>query len=140
MIILDTCVVSETQKAEPNSGVIEYLNGCDPTTTYLTAITILAIQTAIGSISPSKLKADLGNSTYELFNYAFKRRILSLDHDAAVLQAKILAEALTDGINVGQADAMVAAIALSNNADFVVTRNAEVFEFAGVPAINPWIN
>lgn len=138
MIILDTNVISETQKVNPSPLVMTYLDGCDPTTTYITAITVSEILYGIDILPAGKRKTDLENTAFKLFNDMFKDRILSFDFSAASHHAIMAADARRSGKAVSMADGMIAGIARANFVPVLATRDTAPFEAMGISVVNPW--
>ncbi len=138
MIILDTNVVSETQKAHPNPLVMTYLDGCDPTRTYITAITVSEILYGIDILPVGKRKTELEDSAFKMFNDMFKGRILPFDFSAASHHAILAADARRAGKAVSLADGMIAGIARANVDPLLVTRDTTPFEAMRISVLNPW--
>lgn len=56
MIVLDTNVVSEAMKAEPNPAVLAWLDGQAAETLYLSSVTIAELLFSIGALSSGRRK------------------------------------------------------------------------------------
>lgn len=138
MIILDTNVISETQKAAPDPSVMSYLDGCDPTITYITTITVSEMLYGIDILPAGRRKTELETSTFKLFNDLFKDRILSFDFSAASHHAILAADARRSGNAVSLADGMIAGIARANFAPTLATRDTAPFKAMGISVVNPW--
>ena len=54
--ILDTNVLSELTKPEPNKNVLEWFNSCPEDKMYICSITLVEIETGISSLDPGKKK------------------------------------------------------------------------------------
>jgi hypothetical protein len=74
----------------------------------------------------------------KMFAGEFEGRSLPFDEDAARAFAKIVAAGEAAGRPISQFDAMVAAVARSQNAA-VASRNTADFERCGIQLVNPWI-
>lgn len=59
MIILDTDVISEMQKVDPDPNVIAWLDTLDSTTTYITAITVTELLIRIERLPSGKRRTAL---------------------------------------------------------------------------------
>jgi predicted nucleic acid-binding protein len=137
MIILDTNVLSETQRLRPNPGVMAWLDSQAPETLWLTAITVAEIRYGIAAL-PDGSRARLLAERFEVITTQdFSDRIISLDSQAAVAFGDRMAVARRSGHAVGLADGMIAAIAASCGAA-VATRDAGPFEAMGIQVVNPW--
>lgn len=138
MIILDTTVILETQRIEPDPNVMEFLDGPDPTTTYTTAITVTEIMRGIGLLPAGNHKKELEKTASTLFQEAFAGRILPFDSEAGRLFEVDVVRNEHPGLAVSFADRVVAAIAMSNNGATIATRDVPRFEALGALIVNPW--
>ncbi|MBM1689269.1 PIN domain-containing protein [Sulfitobacter geojensis] len=138
MIILDTTVILETQRIEPDPNVMEFLDGLDPTTTYTTAITVTEIMRVIGLLPSGNRRKELEKTASMLFQEAFAGRILPFDSEAARLFAVDAVRSEHPGLAVSFTDQVVAAIAKSNNGATIATRDVPRFEALGAQIVNPW--
>ena len=141
MIILDTNVVSETQKAVPDKDVIAFLDGLDPTMTYITSITVAELLYGVDILPVGARKRQLENGVHELIKL-FDGNVLPFDLEAASRYAAGAADARGRGVSISFADGQIAGIALSrdlsaNNVK-VATRDTAPFEAMGVDTIDPW--
>lgn len=138
MMILDTNVLSETQKAVPDSNVMAFLDSLDPTTTFITAISVAEILHGIDLLPLGRRKTELEDSAFELFQKVFKGRVLSFTMDAASHYAILAADARRAGKAVSFADGMIAGIARAQGSATVVTRDTSPFEAMTIDVLNPW--
>lgn len=136
MIVLDTNVVSEAMKPEPDPAVRAWLNEQSAETLYLSSVTLAELLFGIAALPngkrKNKLSEALGGLT-ELFN----GRILSFDADAAHKYAELAMKARTAGRGFPVPDGYIAAIAVSQGYQ-VASRDMAPFEAANVVVINPW--
>jgi len=136
MIVLDTNVVSETQKPKPNARVMAWLDDQVAETLYITAISYSEILVGIEMLAEGKRKRGLSAGMAEVLEHSFASRILAFDRNAAVEYARIYARTRKSG-TLSMADAQIAAIAAAHG--FAVgTRDVDPFRAAGVKVINPW--
>lgn len=137
MFILDTNVVSELRKANAGKAdrhVVAWAAGVATGSLYLTAITVLELETGVLSIE----RRDRAQGSMmrkwldEQVMPAFAGRILAVDAQVALRCAKLhVPDRLSDR------DALIAATALVHGMT-VVTRNVADFKAARVALINPW--
>lgn len=113
MIVLDTNVVSEAMKPEPDAAVRSWLNEQVAETLYLSSVTLAEL--------------------LELF----KDRVLPFDTDAARHYADLAVTAKSSGRGFPTPDGYIAAIAASRGF-MVASRDTSPYEAAGVAVINPW--
>jgi predicted nucleic acid-binding protein len=137
MIVLDTNALSETLKPSPSQIVLGWLAAQAPREVFITTITQAEVLYGIESLPAGKRKAHLAASVERVFVERFPGRILAFHEEAARLYAKIVRQRDVVGRPISPLDAMIAAIARSQNAS-VATRNTRDFEGCGVRVINPW--
>jgi hypothetical protein len=137
MIIVDTNVISEAMRINPDASVSLWLDQQAPQQLFTTAITRAEIHYGIEIRPVSKQRAALAKSADAIFGETFAGRVLPFDDDAALFFAKIAAWRRRHGRAISEFDAQIAAIARSRSA-IVATRNTRHFEDCGVKVINPW--
>lgn len=136
MIVLDTNIVSEAMKPEPNPAVRAWLNKQSAETLYLSSVTLAELLFGIASIPDGKRKDMLSESLDGLM-LLFKNRILPFDTDAARKYAELAVVARTVGRGFPTPDGFIAAIAASKGYQ-VASRDMAPFEAANLDVINPW--
>ncbi|PHQ95774.1 MAG: VapC toxin family PIN domain ribonuclease [Marinosulfonomonas sp.] len=138
MIILDTNVISEPLKPNPDPKVIDWLDDQDPSRLFVTAITQVEMEYGLWSLPNGRKRASLHNAITELFEVDFRGRILPFDTMAALMFGGHIATVRQSGKAVSDMDGMIAAIAISNDRCPIATRDASPFEAMKVEVINPW--
>ncbi|XGA78831.1 type II toxin-antitoxin system VapC family toxin [Halomonas sp. CH40] len=136
MIVLDTNIVSEAMKPEPNPAVRAWLNKQSAETLYLSSVTLAELLFGIASIPNGKRKDMLSESLDGLM-LLFKNRILPFDTDAARKYAELAVVARAAGRGFPTPDGFIAAIAASKGYQ-VASRDMAPFEAANLDVINPW--
>ncbi len=136
MIILDTNVVSEMMKPNPNAAVHDWLNEQMAKTLYLSCLTLAELLFGIEALPAGKRKNALAKMVEDLIEL-FKNRILPFDVSSAHCYAKLASVAQKNGRGFPVPDAYIAAIAASHNYA-VASRDIAAFEAAGILVINPW--
>lgn len=136
MIILDTNVVSEAMKPEPNLSVRAWLNDQAVETLHLSSITLAELLFGIAALPAGKRKEMLEQALNGLMGL-FRDRVLPFDIDAARHYAELAVMAKNSGRGFPTPDGYIAAIAASRRFT-VVSRDIAPYEAAGVPVINPW--
>ena len=137
MILLDTNVISEPQRREPNARVLEWIDAQALETLYLSAITVAELRAGISLMPAGKRRDSLHDNLEKRLLPMFANRVLSFDMACAKAYAELLAKSRAAGLAVETADAFIAAVALANGFA-VATRDTSPFEAAGVNVINPW--
>lgn len=136
MIVLDTNVVSEAMKPEPNLAVQAWLDEQAAETLYLSIVTIAELLFGIGALPAGRRRDTLAVISGGLFEL-FKGRILPFDVSAARRYAELAIEARRRGKGFPMPDGYIAAIAASRGFA-VATRDASAFAAAGIAVIDPW--
>lgn len=137
MILLDTNVISETQRQSPNAHVLDWLDAQALETLYLSAITVAELRAGIALMPVGKRRDGLHENLEKSLLPMFANRVLSFDIACTTAYAELLARSRAAGLAVETADAFIAAIALANSFT-VATRDTSPFEAAGLNVINPW--
>ncbi len=136
MIILDTNVVSEAMKPEPNPVVRAWLNDQAAETLYLSSVTLAELLFGIAAL-PSGKRKDMLALTLDGLMGLFKDRVLSFDVEAARHYADLAVVAKVSGRGFPTPDGYIAAIAASRGF-IVASRDTAPYEAARVTVINPW--
>ena len=136
MILLDTNVVSEAMKPEPNETVRAWLDEQAAETLFLSSVTVAELMFGIGALPDGKRKDRL-TAALDGVMELFADRILPFDTGAARHYAELAVKARAAGKGFPTPDGYIAAIAASRG--FVVaTRDASAFDAAGLEVIDPW--
>ncbi len=137
MIILDTNVISEMMRPNPNMKVLQRLEVFAFETVYTTSITIQELYYGVTRVRETEKYLPLMKHIADLHHVKFSGRILNYDAAAAEIGGKLQAEQKTRGEMIDYGDHQIAAIALIKNFT-VATRNTKNFEHTGVNIFNPW--
>lgn len=136
MIILDTNVISEIIKKQPDEHVANWLRNQDTSNLATTAITVAELLAGICRMPEGK-RRKYTDTTVKLALMTLEDRTFAFDTQAAADYAHILVEREHRGTPTSIQDAMIAAIACSWDAA-IATRNIKDFEGTDVELINPW--
>ena len=136
MILLDTNVVSEAMKPEPDAAVRDWLDEQAAETLWLSSVTVAELLFGIGALPDGRRKQKLA-TTLDGLLAMFDGRILPFDTDAARHYADIAVAARKAGKGFPTPDGYIAAIATAHGFA-VATRDASAFDAAGVRVIDPW--
>jgi len=137
MIILDTNVVSELMRPEPDSNVQTWVMSQKVINLSVTAITIAEIQRGLKRLPGGKRRNRLESHFMAFITAGFEGRILAFDEPAASIYGELAVKRESKGFHVDAVDLMIAAIAKNTNAA-IATRNTGDFEGCGIKIINPW--
>lgn len=137
MILLDTNVLSEWMRLEPDSRVLNWLDSHPSSDLNIPAISKAEIDYGIAILPIGRRKFRLQQAAEVIFK-AFEHHCLALDCLAASHYGQILAQAKHSGWAVSVEDAQIAAIAISQDLT-LATRNTGDFEnISGLRISNPW--
>ncbi|MFA5984776.1 MAG: type II toxin-antitoxin system VapC family toxin [Methylococcaceae bacterium] len=137
MIVLDTNIVSEAMKPEPNPTVLAWLNEQVAETLYLSSVTLAELLFGIAAL-PSGKRKDMLALAIDGLSGLFRDRVLPFDTRAAQRYAELAVAAKASGQGFPTPDGYIAAIAASRGF-IVASRDTATFQAASVPAINPWV-
>jgi predicted nucleic acid-binding protein len=136
MILLDTNVVSEAMKPEPDPAVRNWLDEQAAETLYLSSITIAELMFGIGALPKGKRKDKL-TAALDGVLQVFADRILPFDTSAARRYGDLAVRSRAVGKGFPTPDGYIAAIAASHNFS-VASRDTSAFMAAGLTVIDPW--
>jgi len=137
MIVLDTNVISETLRGEPDPAVLAWLDERAAAGLFVTTVTEAEIRFGIARLPEGKRRDGLATAAEQAFETLFQGRILPFDRDAARDYAAIAVHRFAIGRPISQFDCQIAAIACSRGAA-VATRNVVDFAETGLELVNPW--
>ncbi len=137
MIVLDTNILSELMKPEPESKVLYWFQRQVSASLFTTTISQAEILYGVALLPEGKRRAELEKAVEGLFEEDFFERLLSFDKVAAQCYATIVVGRRQMGRPISQSDAQIAAIAHSRGAA-IATRNDLDFTDCHIEVINPW--
>jgi toxin FitB len=136
--LLDTSVVSEWIKPQPDAGVIKWLAEADEDRVFLSVVTLAEIRYGIELLPMGARRNRLSNWLRNEVTERFAGRILPVDPSVAEVWGQLLARTKAVGRTLGIMDGFVSATAEVHQMT-VVTRNVTHFQGLGHPIFNPWI-
>ncbi len=137
MILLDTNVISETQRQEPDARVLDWLDAQALETLYLSTITVADLRAGIALLPVGKRRTSLDENLEKRLLPMFANRVLAFDMACTKAYAELFAKSRAAGLAVETADAFIGAVALANGFA-VATRDTSPFEAVGLTILNPW--
>ncbi len=137
MIVLDTNVVSEFMRPQPNMAVVGWLNAQDMHTLHLTAVSLAELRFGIACLDEGRTKADLSLRLDRMLEEVFPGRILPFVASTAQTFGDRMAGARRNGLAVGFQDGLIAAIVAASGFS-IATRDTSPFEAMGLQVVNPW--
>ena len=135
--LLDTCLVSELVKKEPNPAVVSWLDEQDEQKLFLSVLNLGELQKGISKLPDGVKKDELQAWVALDLVERFTGRILEIDLDTALCWGRLQGEAEQAGEKLPVMDSLIAATAAAHGL-VVVTRNVRDIERCGARVCNPW--
>lgn len=126
MILLDTNVISEPLRPQPNERVVAWLDSLILEDVYLSAITVAELRLGVALLLNGKKKNVLHERLEQSILPLFAGRILPFDEPVAAIYAQIRSYAKTHGKEIAAADGYIAATAKQHSLT-VATRDTGSF-------------
>ena len=137
MIMLDTNVISESLRPNPESRVLDWVNTQAIETLYLSAITVAELRFGAALLPSGRRKAKLQDRLEHKLLPLFTGRVLPFDFTVTEAYAEVMSQARMAGQSISTADGYIAATAAANGMS-IATRDTNPFAAAGLEVINPW--
>jgi toxin FitB len=137
VIVLDTNVISELMRPEPNAVVFSWIAAQPDATLCTTSVNKAEILFGIATLPEGRRRAALLAAAEALFNEDLADRVLPFNGVAAARYAEIVTARTRAGKPIEAFDALIAAIALAAGAE-IATRDFGGFKGTGVTLIDPW--
>lgn len=135
--LLDTCVISEFVKQSPLRRVLDWVDGQEESTLYLSVLTIGELEKGIAKLPVSARKTRLTTWVRRDLTARFSGRILTIDARVAARWGRIAGASERRGSPLPVVDSLIAATALVHDLQ-VVSRNTTDFMRCGVVCLNLW--
>lgn len=138
MIVLDTNIISELMKPNPNASVQSWIKSQSSHHLYVTSITIAEISYGIDILNKGVRRSFLENAFHHALQESFEQRILNFDQKSAFIYGKLMSNQKKQGKPMSMPDGQIAAITLTHNAK-LATRNTVDFLIEDLYLINPFL-
>jgi len=135
--LLDTCLISELVKKEPNPAVVSWLDDQDEQTLFLSVLNLGEVQKGVSKLPDGTKKDELQAWVALDLVERFTGRILEIDLETALCWGRLQGEAEQSGEKLPVMDSLIAATAEAHGL-IVVTRNVRDIERCKVRVCNPW--
>lgn len=136
MYLLDTCVLSELVKRDPNTSVIAWLAAASDEALRISVISLGELEHGVERLSEGKRKAQL-TQWLEGLHRQYAPRILDVTPKVAREWGTLMARAEANGVTLPVMDGWIAATARVHGYS-IATRNVSDFVGVGVPVHDPW--
>lgn len=120
MVVLDTNVISELMKAEPDSRVVAWLDAQPPETVWTTSISVFEISFGLNSLPEGRRKLSLRAAFEAMLAEDLQHHVLDFDQLAAERAGQISAKLRGLGCPVEIRDVQIAGIISVRHASLVV--------------------
>lgn len=134
--LLDTPVLWEVKRPEPDAKVLSWLSEQPLTDMYLSVVTLGELQEGIAALRDAG-EARALQGWLETLQQGFAGRILDVTPDVAATWGKLRAEARRQGRAPAGVEVFLIATAITHNLT-LVTRNVVEGELGSVEVLNPW--
>ena len=135
--LLNTCVLSEFTRRQPNQSVIDWLDSIEEEKLFISVITVGEIQRGIERLPDSHRKTELLVWMNNGLLQRFAARMVIIDAPTMFMWGSLTARMEAAGQPMAVMDSLIAASAMQNNL-ILATRNVSDFLPSGVQVINPW--
>lgn len=137
MIVLDTNVISEIFRPEPDRQVVAWLESLGGDVA-ITSVTLGELLAGVRRLPEGRRRSNLATRiATALQPYLDTRSVLAFDAEAADHYADVFVAREKAGLPISMPDAQIAAICRANAAT-CATRNVSDFAHTGVELVNPW--
>jgi predicted nucleic acid-binding protein len=137
MIVLDTNVISELMRHEPDARVMAWIAEQPMAGIFTTTLTQAEIFYGLALLAKGRRRDDLLMAARSMFDVDLAGRVLAFDTEAALAYPDIAAGRKLSGKPISQIDAQIAAIVQSRGAR-LATRNVRDFADCGITIVDPW--
>lgn len=134
--ILDTCVISELIKREPEKKVARWFSLCDEERLYISSITLGEIIYGIDMVREGKKRNELLKWFCDLVD-SFRETTLPVTDCICLRWGRERARCRKRGIQLPVIDGLIACTAMEHNCT-LVTRNVSDFDAMNIQIFNPW--
>ena len=135
--LLDTNVVSEWVKPQPDAGVMQWLHQADEDELFLSSVTMAELHYGVERLKNGSRKTQLEEWLTGDLAERFEGRILAVEEKVAGSWGRIMAMSEAQGKRLGIVDGFLAATAEAHEL-VVVTRDVRAFQGFVTDTCNPW--
>ncbi len=132
--LVDTNVLSELRRRDPDANVVRWLEARPATTLYLSVLTLGELRKGVEALPDGARKRRLLDWLEVELPAFFIGRVLSIDARVADRWGYLAAQS---GRPLPAIDSLLAATALAHDLT-LVTRNLRDFQYSGLRVVDPW--
>ncbi|HLJ27307.1 MAG TPA: type II toxin-antitoxin system VapC family toxin [Candidatus Angelobacter sp.] len=135
--LLDTNIVSEPMKPQPNPNVMRWLADADEDHVFISVVTLAELRSGIERLAAGAKRRRLEEWLEGELPVRFEDRILAIDPMIADVCGRVVARCQDLGRPIEAMDAFIAATAEVHRLT-LVTRDVSDFKLALKSVLNPW--
>src|SRR5947208_16207406 len=137
MILVDTNVISDSSRPRPEPSVRRWYSAQRPTDLFICAPVLAELRYGVERLPEGKRRTHFEAWLRGIENEGFSDRILPFDRRAAHEFGRILHRRTSGGRQIKTMDALIASIAIAENAT-LATRDVADFADLGIEIVNPF--
>ena len=134
--LLDTCILSEPFKRQPNPHVIAWLRSVDQSSLYTPSVVLGEMRKGVEKMPASVRKGMLEKWLSDYLKF-YADNIVAFDADVAMTWGQLVGRLQVEGISLPVIDSQIAAMAIHHGMT-LVTRNVSDMQATGVDVFNPF--
>jgi toxin FitB len=135
--LLDTCLLSELFRPQPNPGVLRWLDEQVEDDLALSVVTLGEVEKGAAKLSDPNRQARIRAWLSRDLRERFEGRTLAIDCHVALAWGTMTGDTATRGETLPVIGALIAATAVHHSLT-VISRNEKDFERCGVGVFSPW--
>jgi predicted nucleic acid-binding protein len=137
MTLVDTNVISEMMRREPNARVVAWLDAQVAETLYVSAVSVAELLLGIACLPTGRRRTELERAFRDHERSLFGTRVVAFGDREAHAYAGVVSRARASGHVISIADGQIAATAAAGEFS-IATRDVRPFAAAGLTVIDPW--
>lgn len=134
--LLDTCILSEPFKRQPNPQVLAWLRSVDQSALYTPALVLGEMRKGVAKM-PASARREMLEKWLVDYRRFYSDNIVAFDADIAMTWGELVGRLQLAGISLPVIDSQIAATAICRGMT-LVTRNVRDMQATGVQVINPF--
>jgi len=134
--LLDTCILSEPFRRQPNQHVIAWLRSVDQSLLYTPSVVLGEIRKGVEKM-PASVRRDLLEKWLADYRRFYADNIIAFDAEVAMTWGELVGRLQLQGVSLPVIDSQIAATAIHHGMT-LVTRNMRDMQATGVEVFNPF--
>ncbi|OWV69548.1 recombinase [Rhizobium sp. R634] len=136
-LLLDTNILSEVTKPNPDMRVLAWLDQLDEDRSFISIVSIAEIRRGVALMDNGRKRDALGEWLARDLPQRFEGRIIPVDEPVALSWGDLMGRAKRSGRGLSSMDGLIAATAIAYDLT-LATRNTRDFEGFGIELVDPW--